>query len=420
MTLHEDIRSLVPQMVWGFMADLLGLPRSSGKEHKLRMWLVEWAKLHNVGCVQELPSNNMYLDIPASPGKEDAPTVVLQFHGDMVCEKLDSFEFDFETEVIPAFVDGDKVWTGGKTTTGFDNGIGLAAGLAAATDPECVHPHLVILVTMDEETGLTGAKGFNPAKLEDVRRMINLDSEHRGTVFTGCAGGANVKAVIPIKRQGETEGRTAFQFTVSGCTGGHSGLQINRRGASAVYLLYQLLDNLNAQIELELVNIDGGPTDLKKTNVIAKEGATMIVMIPDDQLDDLQNSFQDFRSEVLGGYFVTDPDLDITYQKLDHTDLRPMDVRSTSELASLLGGLPYGVESWSREVDRLVHTSVNQAIIHSSQESITVVMSFRSMNDEDRDSFVDMTMTEILDYEHVFKGLVVKVEDSYPGWQPDP
>jgi dipeptidase D len=254
--MNEQIENLSPRSVWGHFASLAAIPRPSGHEERAVAFVTKIGEALGVKPVKD-SRGNVVLRIPATPGREKAPTLILQTHLDMVCEKNRGVAHDFDRDPIALKLAGDWISANG-TTLGADNGIGVAAALAAATDPSVKHGPLELLFTLDEETGLTGAKELDPKILEG-KMMLNLDSEEDGVIFVGCAGGEDTLIdVKPSFRSAAFHG-SALRLEVSGLRGGHSGLNIVENRGNALKLMTRVIAALiDEGVSFDLASISGG------------------------------------------------------------------------------------------------------------------------------------------------------------------
>ncbi len=241
-----EIKDLKPQRVFEIFDQITRIPRPSKKEEKIRAYLLDFAKAHGIAAKTD-GVGNVVITEPATPGHENAPAVILQGHMDMVCESNDK-SFDFTTQPIPAYIDGEWIKTKG-TTLGADNGIGVAAALAILTDPTVVHGPLEALFTMDEETGMTGAFGLGDDMIHgDI--LINLDSEDDAELFVGCAGGVDTVATFTYNRSFAPKDFRYFRLDVAKGQGGHSGGDIHLGRANANQLLARFLFNISRDHEV--------------------------------------------------------------------------------------------------------------------------------------------------------------------------
>jgi dipeptidase D len=225
----DPLAALEPRLVWSYFAEICKIPHGSRDERALGEAVVAWSAEH--GCEASVDEvGNVVIRIGATPGYESAPTVVLQGHLDMVCEKNSDKQFDFEKDAIRPLRDGDWITADG-TTLGADNGIGVSMGLALMQMPEAVHGPLELLFTVDEESGLKGAINLKPGLISG-QRLINLDSEEDGVFYVGCAGGRDTSISLPITREPATPGHSFLRLELKGLRGGHSGLDIVQRSST--------------------------------------------------------------------------------------------------------------------------------------------------------------------------------------------
>ncbi len=248
------VKELEPKRVFEIFDEITQVPRPSKKEEKIRAYLLDFAKKHNLASRTD-KVGNVVISIPATPGHENAPTVILQGHMDMVCESNDK-SFDFENTPITTVVDGEWVKAKG-TTLGADNGIGMAASLAVLTEPDLVHGPVEALFTVDEETGMTGAFGIGDGMINgDI--LLNLDSEDDAEIFVGCAGGVDTVCTFSYNRSFAPKDFSYFKIDISKGQGGHSGGDIHLGRANANKLLARFLFNLSKDFEIAIAEIDGG------------------------------------------------------------------------------------------------------------------------------------------------------------------
>ncbi|MDE5555379.1 MAG: M20/M25/M40 family metallo-hydrolase, partial [Muribaculaceae bacterium] len=248
------IKDLKPALVFQIFDEITKVPRPSKKEEKIRQFLLDFAAKHNLAAKTDA-IGNVVITKPATPGKEDAPTVIMQSHMDMVCESNDK-SFDFDNSPITTVVDGDWLRAEG-TTLGADNGIGMAGALAALVDESLVHGPLEALFTVDEETGLTGANNLGDGMISG-KILLNLDSEDDAEIFIGCAGGVDTTCTFTYHRSVAPTDFHYFKFDIANGLGGHSGGDIHLGRANANKLLARFLWSLSCKHGLSLAEIDGG------------------------------------------------------------------------------------------------------------------------------------------------------------------
>ena len=292
---------LKPALVFHYFEEVCRVPRPSKKEEKIRAYLLEFARQHDLP-VKVDEAGNVLMSKPATPGMEDRKAVILQSHMDMVCEKNKDTQHDFDTDPIETYVDGE--WLRAKgTTLGADNGIGIATELAVLASDDIGHGPVQCLFTVDEETGLTGAFALKEGFMEgDI--LINLDSEDEGELFIGCAGGAGTTATFPCTMTAAPEGYFFFRVAVKGLTGGHSGDDINKNRANANKLLNRYLTSLMRKYDLRLCEIDGGNLH----NAIPRE-AYAVCAVPMKDKEAVRVDLNIYLAEIENEYAVTEPNL---------------------------------------------------------------------------------------------------------------
>lgn len=376
--------------VFEIFEEISKIPRGSGNVKAVSDWCAAYAKARGFEAVQD-EHHNCLIRVPASKGKEDHPIVILQGHLDMVCEKEEGNPHNFETDPIEIRMDGDWLTANG-TTLGGDNGIAIAYCLALLEEKELSHPALELFFTTDEETGMFGAIGFDPALLKG-RRMINLDSEEEGVIYVSCAGGKQVEGRLPM--EWEPLDRPACAITVSGLQGGHSGAEIHQGRANANLLLGKIL----AGLDCRLIAIDGG----KKANAIPRIATAVVAT---EQVLESETLTALFQRE----YGEKDPDVRVNVY---HTTAnRMMSKKCTERVIRLLTALPDGVQEWSGELEGLVETSLNCGIVDATEEDLLIVSSIRSMKDDKRNALVAQVL-KLFDE----CGFDAKATDEYPAWE---
>jgi dipeptidase D len=406
----SPLESLEPKLLWKNFDAIRLVPRPSKHEERIIEHVKAWAAGHGFELLQDA-AGSMSIRVPATAGHEGAPIVVLQGHLDMVCEKNSDVEHDFMEQGIEVEVDGDWVAARG-TTLGADNGIGVAAAMAVAEDPEAVHGPIEILCTVDEETGLTGAKQLDPTIVKG-RIMINLDTEEDGAVYIGCAGGVDTRGELKISRRRGLLASVPLRLAVRGLRGGHSGLNIIENRGNAIKLVGRvLLAAIDDGIEVDLVSFDGG----SKHNAIPRE-AFAVCRVHRNDLDRFRELAGacggDFREE----FEASDPEMAVEVEAIEDNDelQAALNVHARDRLLRLLDGLPHGVLSMSRDVPGLVETSSNLAVVNVGEASATITTSHRS-------SLMPALFAVQRQVQSVFHqaGAATESDDAYPGWKPNP
>ena len=404
--MSTPVNELEPKILWKHFHGLTQVPRPSKKEEKILAYLKQL--LGELGYAYEQDeTGNIVVRKPATPGHENAPMVLIQGHVDMVCEKNKDTDFDFDNDPIVAYVDGEWVTAKG-TTLGADNGIGVAAGLAVLESKDLVHPPMEFLFTVDEETGLTGAKGLKPGFLKaDI--MLNLDSEEDGALYVGCAGGMDTAGMMKLSYADAPAGSVAMDINVGGLKGGHSGLDVATGRGNAIKFLTRVLTDLRAGIPgLQFSTMLGG----SKRNAIPRE-AEAVVYVPQDKADEVTGRMQGYTALFLNEIGSVEPDLKVTAKKVDGNGKVADDGQFTA-LLDVLQALPTGVIKMSADIEGLVETSTMLATVTMDGDTITIGTSQRSSVESEKADIV-ATVGAVLR----LAGFEVVQGDGYPGWKPN-
>ncbi len=408
--MSSPLSDLEPKLLWQHFDSIRQIPRPSKHEEKISEHVENWASEHGYELLKDAVGS-LVIKVPATEGHENADTIVLQGHLDMVCEKNSDVEHDFMTQGIEVEVDGDWVRAIG-TTLGADNGIGLAAAMAFADDPDVVHGPLEILATVDEETGLTGAKMLDASMLTG-KILLNLDTEEDGAVYMGCAGGADTDAFLKTSRRRGVLGSVPVRLVVRGLRGGHSGLNIIENRGNAIKLATRVLQAaLYAGIDVDVVSIDGG----SKHNAIPRE-CFAVCRLDKGALDDFRKIADGCAADFREEFGATDPDLDVVMEEMDDDEAtrQVLNVHARDRVLRLLDGLPHGVLSMSREVPGLVETSTNLAVVETQEDGLKFVASHRSSV---LPALFAVRRSVTSDFRQA--GAAVSYDDHYPGWKPNP
>jgi dipeptidase D len=393
--------------IFKFFDEICQIPRESGHEEQIIAYLQSFANTHNLECRTD-KAGNVVITRNASAGKENLPTVVLQSHSDMVCEKNGTSNHDFSKD--PIKYETEDGWIIAKETTlGADCGIGMAAQMAVLVDQSLKLPKIEALFTTEEETGLTGAKSLKPGFITG-KYLINLDSEDEGEIFIGCAGGIDTTARFSYTESAVKENSQFLKLHIHGATGGHSGDDINKQRANAVQLLAVLLRTLDKKFKIDLCLIDGG----NKRNAIARE-AWAVIAVENSLKASVEEFFNNYIKDISASHYLSDPQLSgtITAEKACSFAI---DSASAKNLILSLNACPHGVIAMSQDIPGFVETSTNLASVKmSNKEEITVSTSQRSSISSERYS-----AAERIESVFVLAGAAVSHESEYPGWKPNP
>jgi len=388
--------------------ELSKIPRDSGKEERIVQWMLDWAKEHGLNARRDTVGN-VVIDVPASPGKENAPTVVIQGHLDMVCEKTPDSDHDFDTDPIRFVYDGEWL-KADKTTLGADNGIAMAIGMTAALDEKLVHPPLELLFTVDEEKGGTGADALEP-EFVTGRRLLNLDSETEGIFTVGCAGGEKSDHFLPIDVQKLPQNYTALAIKAGNMAGGHSA-DIHHEKANAIKVLGRTLNAIFQVSSPLLAHIEGGNAD----NAIPRN-AEAVIFVNQDHIPKASAAVAQIENEIKNEFKKTDPDLSISVSHLPNPQEIYTEVatpETTKKVIDLIQAMPHGIYAMSTEVEHFVETSNNFASLKMEKDQLKMATMQRSPVETRLDDVGRHISTVV-----ALAGGTTVHRDRYPGWKPD-
>ncbi|MBR5298299.1 MAG: aminoacyl-histidine dipeptidase [Parabacteroides sp.] len=402
-----NITELKPQIVWKFFHQITQVPRPSKKEGKIIEYLKSFAQEYNIPIKVD-EAGNILMSKPATPGKENLPTVILQSHMDMVCEKNNDTVHDFENDPIETIVDGE--WLGAKgTTLGADNGIGMAAELALLASNDIEHGPIECLFTVDEETGLTGAKALKEGFMTgDI--LLNLDSEDEGEIFMGCAGGKDTQAIFHYEPQPTDANLVYLAINIKGLNGGHSGGEIHKGLGNANKILVRFLYLLGAQVDFTLCSINGG----NLRNAIAREAQAVIGVASKDK-ETARILLNNFTADIENELKHVDPNVRIIMESTEQPETS-INEECKNRLIWALHACPHGVMGMSHDIEGLVETSTNLASVKMAPDNTIIVGTSQRSSIE---SCKNMIANQVAS---TFKlaGAEVKHGDGYPGWAPNP
>ena len=404
-TVENLLAGLDPQTLWDYFSELSKIPRGSKNEAAAADWVAEQGR--GLGCQVERDAvGNVLIRKPASPGREGRPVTCLQAHVDMVCEKNESTIHDFTKDPIQLVREGDQLRANG-TTLGADNGVGVCAALAVLASREIQHGPLEVLVTIDEETGLTGANGIAPGWLK-AKYLLNLDSEEEGFLTIGCAGGVDTIITRKLSLEAPRTGMRAYRLKVFGLKGGHSGIDINAGRANAIRLLAQVLLNLQGEFDIQMASIKGG----NKRNAIPREASAYLFIDPAEEGPfKAELARHEAHWKTACGAF--DPGLAFALEPSQED--RVMSPLDATALLQLLLALPHGVEAMSPDIPGLVQTSTNLGVIDVANGTVEVNLLTRSSIDASKAALTDRIAAIC-----GLAGFESRLSGGYPGWKPEP
>ena len=403
----RKLAKLHPQPLFNYFEDICQVPRPSKKEEKIRKFLLDFAAENNLPSKTD-KAGNVLISKPATQGRENASTVILQTHMDMVCEKNSDKEFDFENDPIEPVIVDNWVKANG-TTLGADCGIGIAAQMAVLTSDKINHGPLECLITVDEETGLTGAfaleKNFMNGSV-----LLNLDSEDEGEIFIGCAGGIDTLAFFNFKQEGIPEKHAAFKIKVYGLQGGHSGDDIHKNRGNANKILTRFLWRADRNFGMRLNEFDGG----NLRNAIARE-AHATFLIPESEKQDFLSDFKQLASDVKFEYETNEPYLKIHLEESSQPKFLT-DEATQKNLLNAVYACPHGILEWSTRMEGMVETSTNLASVKYMEGNKIMITTSQRSELESRKYYAAEMVKSVFE----MAGAAVTHSDGYPGWTPNP
>ncbi|MDO5035352.1 MAG: aminoacyl-histidine dipeptidase [Porphyromonas sp.] len=398
-----------PKILFKYFDEITKVPRPSKKEEKIIAYIENFAKEHNLPFKKDAVGN-ILISKPATPGYEDRKSIVMQSHMDMVAEKNNDVDFDFDNDAIKTkVVDGWLMAEG--TTLGADNGIGVATQLAILASDDIEHGPIECLFTVDEETGLTGAMALESGFF-DSKILLNLDSEDEGELFIGCSGGRGTMAEFYYDKTYADPHLLYLEITVKGLRGGHSGGDIHVGLGNAVKILARTLYQLDAEVPFILASIDGGNLH----NAIAREAHAIIGIDPNDK-EDVAVFVNQFSAEVQNELHAVDPDVKITVSSTQKPEFT-IDDETTARLINALIACPHGVLGMSHTIENLVETSNNLASVKMHNKEGEEVIFVETSQRSSTDSLIEMA-ANMVEATFTNAGAFVYERDGYPGWQPN-
>jgi len=403
--MSAEIKNLNPASLWEIFYELTQIPRPSRMEHRAVIFAKEFGeKLELKTHVDK--TGNVIIYKAATAGYENRLGVILQAHLDMVPQKNSDTEHDFENDPIDAYIDGDWVKARG-TTLGADNGMGIAAALAVLQDKNLKHGPIEVLLTVDEETGMTGAFQLERGIL-DGKILVNLDSEDEGELYIGCAGGMDTSGKLRYLDEPVSTDSTALELAITGLKGGHSGLDIHLGRGNANILMCRFMFDIADRFDMRLASMEGGSL----RNAIPRE-AFAIVTVPEEKKDDFMAVVKDYEETYKAELGTVEPDLSFRASETDGP-LTIMDKASQDLLVRLVCGMPNGVIRMDPEMPAVTETSTNLAIVKTGDGEIDVQCLLRSSVDSAK-----LSLGSSLQSVFELAGAEVTHSGNYPGWKPD-
>lgn len=405
--MSQEIRNLEPKELWNNFANLNAVPRPSKKEERVVAFIKDFGKNLDLEVFED-EVHNIIIRKPATAGMENRKPIVLQGHLDMVHQKNADTVFDFDTQGIEMYVDGDWVRAKG-TTLGADNGLGVAAIMAVLESTTLAHPAIEALFTVDEETGMTGAMNLNGGLLQG-QILLNLDTEEDDEIDIGCAGGIDVTAEAEFDEEETPDYSVGYTITVKGLKGGHSGIDIHKGLGNANKIMNRLLYDGFDNFGLQISEINGGSL----RNAIPRESVAKVIIasVYDEAfVFDMQQIVSEIKNELK----TTEPDLEIVFEKLKETPATVMPSIAQYYFVRAMATAANGVHRMSADFDNLVETSNNIAKVILGKGKLSVECLTRSSVESAK-----FDLANELRSAFELMGCEVEISGSYPGWTPNP
>lgn len=399
------LENLQPSDVFKYFEIISQIPRGSGNEKALSDYMMQFAKKLHLEAYQD-EANNVYIKKPASLGYEHLPTVILQGHLDMVCEKNKESNHDFIKDGLNLYIEGDYIKAKG-TSLGGDDGIAIAYQMAILANPHLKHPALECLMTTDEERGMTGVAHLHPEYLQG-KILINIDNEKEGEFIVSCAGGAKAYSKLHFKKEAIINDALIYNIVIKGLNGGHSGVEIHHERANAHLLMGRLLNAFREQINFQLIKIEGGTKD----NVITRECDVSIAINPEDK-QTMEEIVLALNETFLSEYKIQDPNIQIEIKFVDDSQITyAIDNQSTNHLIDYLLLIPNGILAYDKNINGLVETSLNLGVLQIKEQAIYLASAIRS-------SVVSRKielLTKLKVLANTFN-MDFEIKGDYPAWQ---
>ncbi|WP_286264123.1 aminoacyl-histidine dipeptidase [Thalassotalea atypica] len=405
----STLAHLQPSSLWQLFEKICSIPHPSKHEQKISLWIQQWATEQGLKFIED-EVGNLIIKKPATQGMEHKRGVILQAHMDMVPQKNADTNHDFLTDPIKPYIiteaDGDWV-TAQDTTLGADNGIGLASALAVLESNDIPHGPLEVLVTIDEEAGMTGAFGLKPG-LFDGDILINTDSEQEGEVYMGCAGGIDGSATFDLDFEPVKDNTTAFNLSISGLKGGHSGVDIHTGRANANKLLVRFLLSASEQFDLRVTELNGGSL----RNAIPREANTSFVIANKD-IDTFKAALDTYLAQIKQNLASIETDIDMLLISPEEFE-QCWTANTQTRILRALNACPNGVIRMSDDIEGVVETSLNLGVLRCKGKKFNALTLIRSLHDDGR-AEAEQTVRSVFELANAD----IQFSGAYPGWKPD-
>jgi dipeptidase D len=403
---NNVLKDLRPYDVFKYFEEITQIPRGSGNEKGISDYLVAFAKEHNLEVIQD-EALNVIIKKPGTAGYENSPIVIIQGHMDMVNEMNQGTVHDFDKDPLKLRIEGDMIYATG-TTLGADNGIAMAYALALLATKDISHPPIEVLMTTDEETGMSGAMALKAEHL-DGRILINIDSEEEGKLLVSCAGGVRVSTKLSITWESINEEKVTAAVRVRGLKGGHSGMEIHKGRGNSNKLMGRFLYDLQGTLSFNLCSLSGGA----KNNAIPRE-ADAVLAINGEDVDALKAMVESWNLVLKNELKASDPDVNIQVEILPDKYNKVFSKETTKKAVQLLYLIPNGIQTMSMEIEGLVQSSTNLGVVTTTSDEVSFDSATRSSV---------RTLKEDIVYQAKIVAEVVgakfSTQSDYPDWQYD-
>lgn len=397
------LSGLKPEKVFAYFEEIAQIPHGSGNVAAISNYLAEFARERGLQCIQDEVKNIIIIK-EATPGYEQEPAVILQGHMDMVAVHRPELDIDMTREPLKLAVDGDRIYAEG-TSLGGDDGIAVAYALALLDDDALQHPRLEVIITVDEEVGMDGARAVDLSMLQG-HRLLNLDSEEEGIFLTSCAGGARINCLVDLSDKCQDMEGTAYELTVGGLQGGHSGAEIHKERGNSNLLMARLLQKLAGSVKIGLCDCEGGLAD----NAIPRVTTARVVAAKEDgkQLEQLVAEYDAVLRQELA---TKDPGVSVTAVSQGAISAKCLTGGDLQRAVNYLYSLPCGVQAMSADVEGLVETSLNLGILKVESGRVSAEFSVRSCVDSSKQALLDKVQALTM-----LAGGHCEITGDYPGW----
>ncbi|MGE7925446.1 aminoacyl-histidine dipeptidase [Viridibacillus arvi] len=405
--MYSNLEELTSHEVFYYFAEISKIPRGSGNEKAISDYLVRFAEERNLEVVQD-SALNVIIKKDATTGYENVPTVIIQGHMDMVCEKNQDTIHDFEKDPLQLRIEGDMLYAT-DTTLGADNGIAVAYALALLDAEDIPHPSLEVVITTEEETTMNGALAVDAVHFKG-EILINIDSEEDGKLLVSSAGGVHVTQVLPIKWENATEHEVAYSIRIKGLKGGHSGISINKERGNSNKILGRVLHELSTEFQYSIQQINGG----LKPNAIPRE-AVATVFIQQEDVEQIKEKIDKYNDMLKNELQFSDSNVSIVFEKTDISSSNVFAKETKHKAITSLLLIPHGVQGMSMAIEGLVESSTNLGVVTTTDTSITFESEIRSSVKSVKSYMVTQVrrIAEMLECE-------VLIDSDYPEWPYNP